>query len=132
MSRVKPATLVVVIAMVGTLGTGGAVYDFFHLTDRISSQQVEIRAQQYELQKLDKRLVATVSASAATRVTTVTQRCNLTYLDAQSEIANANIIGEFAPKLISPFDALKVEYLKSYQGCLKQLEQVKRIAKAAP
>lgn len=81
---------------------------------------------------LQGRLSTVVSESANTRVTTVTQRCGLT-VDVQklSELS-AGVITEFAPKIAKPFDALNGKLLKSYNGCEKQLAEVKRIAKQAP
>lgn len=78
------------------------------------------------------RLEVSLKASAKTRVTTVTQRCALTLLDSEFAADAARIIGEFAPRVVGPFNILSVNYLASYQGCLKQLQQVKRISKETP
>lgn len=77
-------------------------------------------------------LTTVVKESAATRVTTVTQRCGLTTdVERLSRLAAA-VITEFAPKLAGPFDRLDRTLLASYAGCEKQLKRVKSINAHAP
>lgn len=78
------------------------------------------------------QLTGTVKASAATRVTTVKQRCALTQLDSKFASDAAVIIGEFAPQAIGPFRSLQSQFLSSYAGCEKQLVEVERINAHAP
>lgn len=85
-----------------------------------------------KLSAVEHQFAVSQKASTKTRVVTVTQRCVLTHLDAESETINAAIIGQFAPTQVAPFLALKTKYLTSYAGCERQLAKVKRINAATP
>ena len=67
------------------------------------------------------RLLISEKASTATRVVTVTQRCELTRLVLDSQVNQGHATSTVV-------DALKV----SYAGCEKQLAQVIRINAATP
>ena len=98
-----------------------------------------------EIRNLESRLITTTKASAETRITTVSQRCDLTSENrtgAQLEQIEAllvrNVIDKFIPKIRSPFDALAAAYNQQvasysakYAACEKQLKTVKQIAKHA-
>lgn len=72
-----------------------------------------------------------VKESASTRVVTVTQRCQLTALDALDAHLQHRIIGEFVPMQVQPFATLEHKYNVSYLGCEKQLKTVKKINRQA-
>lgn len=89
----------------------GAVVAFYIQGTNLSNAGAKLTALQHQL-------AGTVSASANTRITTVTQRCRLTYLD--SRLAAAVHKSE-----------LQAQYVTSWRGCEKQLKKVKKIAKSA-
>jgi hypothetical protein len=73
---------------------------------------------QHELARTQNELEASGKASAETRITTVTQRCDFTRLVT-------NVLIRQDPQVAGPFE-------KSLAGCLVQLALVKKIAAAAP
>lgn len=76
-------------------------------------------------------LTSVVQQSAATRVTTVAQRCGLTIDVEDLSHLSAGVITAFAPRIAAPFDRLDKALLKSYRGCEKQFATVKKISQQA-
>lgn len=79
--------------------------------------KLTLEEQQSELKATQRQLHETVLKSAETRITTVTQRCELTGLIDQV--------------LIKQDPSVAPRFTQSYRGCEKQLTQVKKIAAQA-
>lgn len=79
-----------------------------------------------------RRLSMTVSESAQTRVTTVTQRCALTQKVANFALLSERVIVRFAPQSAPPFSKAYAGFESSYQSCETQLVTVRAIAHQSP
>jgi hypothetical protein len=86
----------------------------------------------------ERNLSQTVKASAATRVTTVTQRCALTADVAAITLLDRNILLHFVPPrygqaaIVAPYDHQLGVLAQSYVACEEQLATVKKINAHAP
>lgn len=82
-------------------------------------------------------LKANAKASAVTRITTVTQRCQLTDDVRGITRLDRNVLLKFVPPkygqavIVAPYDKKLAEVKKSYDGCEEQLIKVKQIARAS-
>jgi hypothetical protein len=78
------------------------------------------------------QLTTTVTQSAQTRVTTVTQRCGLTMEIANFSLHVEQVLAQDAPQAVPPFSRDYAAFESSYRSCETQLVHVETIARQSP